>query len=188
MNAEPKRASFAADAVPTLLHGNSFHPPRPTLKAMRRGFSAHCPACGKGELFERFLQRRPRCEACGERFDAAEPDGLAPLIAAPLALVAGAGLALVLDALAEPPLWLTLALCESAAVGIALHFAVRANGLVLGLAWAVRLRGFDPSHRDCIEPQTRGSIVFAPHPRARPFNSSTPAQSHGDLSIYRQPT
>jgi uncharacterized protein (DUF983 family) len=38
---------------------------RSVLQGLARGFRHHCPACGEGKLFERFLKVRPVCEVCG---------------------------------------------------------------------------------------------------------------------------
>lgn len=34
------------------------------FKTFSRGFTGHCPACGEGRLFWRYLKVRARCEAC----------------------------------------------------------------------------------------------------------------------------
>ena len=40
--------------------------PTPTLlQAFTRGMKGHCPNCGKGRLFWKYLKVEPRCEACG---------------------------------------------------------------------------------------------------------------------------
>lgn len=36
------------------------------LLAVRRGFSGHCPNCGKGKLFKSYLKLVDHCEACRE--------------------------------------------------------------------------------------------------------------------------
>lgn len=40
--------------------------PRPGfLAALNRGFKGHCPACGEGKLYWRYLKVEPACGACG---------------------------------------------------------------------------------------------------------------------------
>jgi Protein of unknown function (DUF983) len=36
--------------------------------ALQRGFVGKCPCCGRGRLFERFLQVARECDVCGEPF------------------------------------------------------------------------------------------------------------------------
>jgi uncharacterized protein (DUF983 family) len=40
-------------------------PAYPLFRSIGRGLAHHCPACGKGPLFRRYLKVRPQCEACG---------------------------------------------------------------------------------------------------------------------------
>ncbi len=65
-----------------------------------------CPRCGKGKLFQGFLDLRPRCEVCGLDYNFADAgDGPAVFII----LIAGfivVGCALVVEFKYEPPLWL----------------------------------------------------------------------------------
>ena len=37
----------------------------PLKRSVFRGLQGHCPACGKGPLFWRYLKVNGRCEACG---------------------------------------------------------------------------------------------------------------------------
>jgi uncharacterized protein (DUF983 family) len=143
VNAIPDPAAFAR----RLYRGNSFHPPRPILSALLRGFAGVCPACGQGALFKGYLKRRQQCPHCGEALHHGEPDGLSGLIAAVAALTAACALSLLLDAFVALPLMLQTAVCAAAGALAALGLLPKANGLSLALAWAVRLRGFDPEER-----------------------------------------
>jgi uncharacterized protein (DUF983 family) len=49
--------------------------PVPTGSVMiRRGLVKHCPRCGAGHLFRRWFAMKPRCPACGYRFERDDPD------------------------------------------------------------------------------------------------------------------
>lgn len=37
----------------------------PLFRSIGRGLSEHCPACGKGRIFGKYLKVQPHCEACG---------------------------------------------------------------------------------------------------------------------------
>jgi uncharacterized protein (DUF983 family) len=69
------------------------------------GLSCRCPRCGKGKLFQGFLNLRPRCEACGLDYDFADSgDGPAVFII----LLAGfvvVACALIVEFNYAPPLW-----------------------------------------------------------------------------------
>jgi uncharacterized protein (DUF983 family) len=38
----------------------------PVPRSLARGFKGHCPNCGKGALFWKYLKVNDRCEVCGE--------------------------------------------------------------------------------------------------------------------------
>ena len=44
--------------------------------ALQRGFVGKCPCCGRGRLFERFLQVARECDVCGEPFHHHRADDL----------------------------------------------------------------------------------------------------------------
>src|SRR4051812_7714743 len=79
---------------------------QPRLSPIRTGLACRCPRCGKGRLFQGFLNLRPSCEACGLDYGFADAgDGPAVFII----LIAGfivVGCALVVEFKYEPPLWL----------------------------------------------------------------------------------
>lgn len=37
----------------------------PLFRSIGRGLSEHCPACGTGRIFGKYLKVQPHCEACG---------------------------------------------------------------------------------------------------------------------------
>jgi uncharacterized protein (DUF983 family) len=78
----------------------------PKLSPIRTGLARRCPRCGKGRLFQGFLNLRPRCDVCGLDYAFADAgDGPAVFII----LIAGfivVGCALIVEFKYEPPLWL----------------------------------------------------------------------------------
>ena len=77
----------------------------PTLSPIRTGLACRCPRCGKGKLFQGFLNLRPRCDVCGLDYAFADSgDGPAVFII----LLAGfvvVGCALVVEFKYAPPFW-----------------------------------------------------------------------------------
>ena len=72
---------------------------------VRAGLAGRCPRCGRGPLFQCFLDLRPACEVCGLDFGFADSgDGPAVFII----LLAGfvvVGCALLVEFTYEPPFW-----------------------------------------------------------------------------------
>lgn len=70
------------------------------------GLACRCPGCGKGKLFQGFLDLRPRCDACGLDYSFADSgDGPAVFVI----LFAGfivVFAALIVEFLYQPPFWL----------------------------------------------------------------------------------
>jgi len=81
---------------------DAYPPPSPALA----GLTCRCPRCGKGRLFQGFLNLRPRCETCGLEYAFADSgDGPAVFVI----LLAGfvvVGAALVVEFKYAPPFWL----------------------------------------------------------------------------------
>ncbi len=92
-------------APPFFFYGKNATMPDQQLP-IARGLRGRCPRCGKGRLFQGFLQLRPRCENCGLDFDFADAgDGPAVFVI----LIGGAivvGAALITEVVYQPPYWL----------------------------------------------------------------------------------
>jgi uncharacterized protein (DUF983 family) len=81
-------------------------PTQPTPLPIARGLTGHCPACGKGKMFDGFLTVRPQCEKCGLDYSFADAgDGPAVFVI----LIGGAIVvfaALMTEVIYQPPYWL----------------------------------------------------------------------------------
>ena len=115
----------------------------PILPAMRRGLAGHCPACGQGALFYRYLKVSPDCPRCGHDLDQYPSDDgpayftillvghvvVAPLLVFPF--IWKAPVALVVPGVLIPLFLLTLLVLP------------RVKGAVIGLLYALRVRRED---------------------------------------------
>ncbi len=80
----------------------------PVLSPLRTGILGRCPRCGKGLLFQGFLELRPACEVCGLDFSFADPaDGPAFFVTCFFCIPA-VFFAVWLDYAYAPPLWVHL--------------------------------------------------------------------------------
>jgi uncharacterized protein (DUF983 family) len=78
------------------------HPP---LSPALAGLMCRCPRCGKGQLFQGFLNVRPRCEACGLDYafiDSGDGPAVFVILLAGFIVV---GAALVVEFKYAPPFW-----------------------------------------------------------------------------------
>ena len=80
----------------------------PVLSPLRTGILGRCPRCGKGRLFQGFLELQPACEVCGLDFSFADlADGPAFFVMCFFCIPA-VFFAVWLDYAYAPPLWVHL--------------------------------------------------------------------------------
>lgn len=118
---------------------------RPFGRSLARGLLGHCPNCGRGAMFDRYLKVAPTCPSCGEDLSHHRADDAPPYftivivghIIVPLALLAEQ--TWHLSSLTHMMIWLPL----TALLSLALLQPMK--GMVVGLQWALRMHGFDQS-------------------------------------------
>jgi len=97
----------------------------PELSSVKTGLAGRCPRCGEGKLYQSMLKPVERCAICGLDMQFAEEgDGPAVLV---ILLLGGviAGMALTVETVFHPPIWLHLVLWLPVTVALAI-FALRA--------------------------------------------------------------
>ena len=105
----------------------------PRLSPFRTGLVCRCPRCGKGRLFDGFLTVAKRCATCGLDLEKANSgDGPAVFI---IFILGGlvVPLALLLESLFAPPMWLHLILWPPVIVGGALWLLRPMKGVMIAL-------------------------------------------------------
>lgn len=111
--------------------------------AMRRGFRRACPKCGEGRLFTGYLTPRPVCGHCGVDTGQIYTADIAPyftiLIVGHLIVPA----LLVSEQLAHPDMWLQAAIWPTLALLLTLWFLPRVKGCIMGVMWALGMRGHE---------------------------------------------
>jgi uncharacterized protein (DUF983 family) len=111
--------------------------------SMRRGFGRHCPKCGQGRLFQGYLKPRPSCDNCGEDTGQIYTADIAPYFTI---LVVGhvvVPLLLLTEQLAHPDMWVQIAIWPLLALVLTLWFLPRIKGCIMGLMWALGMRGHE---------------------------------------------
>jgi uncharacterized protein (DUF983 family) len=121
--------------------------PRSVGQAMWNGARLRCPHCGKGHLFRSYLKVADKCDVCGEELFHHRADDMPPYIAILIVghLIIGLMLELELHASIEP--WVYLVTMVPAALILPLIMLPSIKGAIVGLQWANRMHGFDPSQR-----------------------------------------
>jgi uncharacterized protein (DUF983 family) len=100
---------------------------------IRRGIVGRCPACGRGKLFDGYLNLADRCRSCGLNYGFADTgDGAAVFVI----LVAGfflVGGALIVEVLYAPSYWLHAVLWGPLAILVPIALLRPFKGVLLAL-------------------------------------------------------
>ena len=108
------------------------YPPLPPLSTGLRGA---CPRCGAGSLFNGFIAVAACCPVCGLDYgfvDAGDGPAVFVSFAAGLLVV---GLALVLDTLYQPPLWVHMLVSLPLVLVLCLGLLRPLKGLLIALQY-----------------------------------------------------
>jgi uncharacterized protein (DUF983 family) len=120
--------------------------PRNLKLALWRGFSKHCPACGKSRLFRGYLGAMPRCAQCGEDLHHQRADDAPPYFTMMVVGHTVVPLLLLVEKFWHPELWVHFAIWLPLTLIMTLALLPRIKGAIIGLQWSLRMHGFaDPS-------------------------------------------
>ena len=107
----------------------------PPIPPVSTGLSARCPRCGEGRLFRQFISVAPGCDVCGLDYGFADSgDGPAVFVSFAAGLVV-VGLALVLDVIYEPPIWVHLLISLPLVLILCLGLLRPLKGLLIALQY-----------------------------------------------------
>jgi uncharacterized protein (DUF983 family) len=99
------------------------------------GLGCKCPRCGRGPLFDGYLQVAERCSACGVDLRKADSgDGPAVFIIFILGFVV-VPLALLVEAKLAPPMWVHMAIWPVVILGGSLALLRPLKGLLIALQY-----------------------------------------------------
>jgi uncharacterized protein (DUF983 family) len=108
------------------------------LTVLSTGLACRCPRCGRGRLFQGFLKVVPACSSCGLDLSSADSaDGPAVFI---IFIVGGlvVPLALITQALFDPPFWLQMAIWGTMIVAASLALLRPAKAIMIALQYKHR--------------------------------------------------
>jgi uncharacterized protein (DUF983 family) len=131
------------------------------MTALERGFAGKCPCCGRGRLFERFLQVARECEVCGEPFYHHRADDLPAYL---VLLFVGhliVALLLAVDSAYAPPYWVEFAIWIPLTLLLSTGLLQPVKGAVVAMQWQMGMHGFAKakSERERAFTRTAGPTV-----------------------------
>jgi len=108
---------------------------RPPVEPVRAGLAGRCPRCGEGRLFAGFLAVDERCGVCGLDYSFADAgDGPAVFVILGIGFVV-VGLALWMEVVHSPPLWLHFTLWVPLTLVLAVGALRLAKGVLITLQY-----------------------------------------------------
>jgi uncharacterized protein (DUF983 family) len=113
---------------------------RPLVASILRGLGRRCPKCGRRGLFAGYLAIRD-CPHCQAPTGAIRADDFPPYATIMVVGHIVIPLLLVVEQIYAPALWLHLALWPAATLALTLWLLPPIKGGILGLMWALRLKG-----------------------------------------------
>lgn len=113
------------------------------VNAMRRGFGGKCPKCGNGALLAGYLKPNTACCTCGEETGGIYTADIAPYFTIMIVGHIVMPLLLATEKMAAPPIWMQVAFWPTLALALTLWFLPRVKGSIMGLMWALGMRGHE---------------------------------------------
>ena len=116
---------------------------RPLSRSLLRGASGKCPSCGAGKVFGQYLKVADECAVCGEELHHHRADDAPPYFTIFIVGHILIPLALVVERVWRPDLFIHLALWLPLALAMTLLLLPVIKGAVVGLQWSLRMHGFE---------------------------------------------
>lgn len=120
--------------------------PMPTLaRAIGRGLRGHCPACGKGRIFNGFLKVATVCHECGAPLGLARADDAPPYFTILAVGHIVVPLLFIVERSVQLPLWMMSAIFLPLTLGLALGLIRPIKGGTVGLMLNLNMLKSDPT-------------------------------------------
>ena len=116
--------------------------------AIWRGMQGRCPECGEKTLWRKYLKVQDDCASCGLHLGGHQADDAPPYFTIFIVGHVIVPIALIVERLYTPPLYIHALLFTVLAVLVSLISLPIVKGGVVGLQWALRLHGFAPESED----------------------------------------
>lgn len=124
------------------------HTERDYFQAIKRGAMLHCPACGEGKLFRKYLKVADECPSCHEELHHHRADDFPAYLVIFIVGHIVVSLVLAVEVAYQPSYLMHGLLWVPLTVSLALALLPPVKGAIVGLQWALRMHGFDGNGGD----------------------------------------
>ena len=115
---------------------------RPLRQSMMRGLLGHCPACGNGNLFAKYLKVSDACPTCHEDLHHQRADDAPAYFTILIVGHIAVPIALVIQTSWSPPMGVLIGILVPVIIVSCLALLPRIKGALVGFQWARRMHGF----------------------------------------------
>ena len=115
---------------------------RPLGPSILRGLTGHCPQCGEGKFFGKYLKVLPECAVCNEDFSPQRADDLPAYIVLFIVGHIVIGGMMTVETYWEWPVMWHIILWPTLTLILSLALLPRIKGAVVSLQWALRMHDF----------------------------------------------
>ncbi len=126
-------------------------PSRDVLNSATRGVRCRCPHCGTGQLFGRFLKVNNHCPECNEALYHHRADDAPPYVVITIVGHIVVGAMLIAEKAWAPDMWIHAAMWVPLTIVLSLLLLQPIKGALIGVQWALRMHGFDPTSPEALE-------------------------------------
>lgn len=117
---------------------------RDVWQSLKRGALGKCPACGKGNIFNRYLKVNDRCPSCGEELFHHRADDAPPYVTIlVVGHIVGTGMLATESFAPELPILYHAIIWPVVTLGLSLWLLPVFKGALIALQWALRMHGFE---------------------------------------------
>jgi uncharacterized protein (DUF983 family) len=120
----------------------TFEIQRSWKQAMWRGLSSRCPACGKGNLFQKFIKVATTCAQCGEALHHQRADDAPPYFTMMIVGHILIPAVVIVERIWHPDMWLQLVCWIPITFLLTIGLLQPVKGAIVGLQWALHMHGF----------------------------------------------
>ena len=107
-----------------------------TVSPISAGLRCVCPNCAQASVYQGYLTFKPACDVCGTDFTGADVGDGASFFVMFAAMAVIIPMALILEIIAGPPIWLHAIIWVPATFAFCLWLLRPAKALLFSLQWA----------------------------------------------------
>jgi len=120
----------------------------PLLHDLKRGLAGKCLHCGEGNIFDKWLKIKDRCDTCGEEFHHHRADDFPAYIVVAILGHIMVTFALALEDIFSPPFWVHFVTTIPLSVALALILLQPVKGAVVAMQWRIGMHGFEKAKQN----------------------------------------